>query len=106
MPGSEARAPQLDDDLVGDEVVQNQRALNGYLERVRGLYETVFLLYHMCSADRRTVFTGDDRDAAFKMLQDQVETTPDFDALVHDVLDAMLERFELVDAGELQQGGR
>lgn len=105
LPGSEARAPQLDDDQVGDEVAQNQRALNGYLERLRGLYETgLSILSHVLgeSADR---FTGDDRDAALEMLQDQVETTPDFDALVHDVLDAMLERFELVEAGELQRGG-
>jgi GTPase SAR1 family protein len=71
-----------------------QRTLEGYVSRVRALSgRTLESLNKGLEQDIRTL-EGTEKEAAFSMLEDELQADPELDELLADVLDAVLRRFE------------
>lgn len=97
--------PADDAGVTEEERIRNQKVLAGFLERIGRIY-------HRClnkvSEDFRqdvTQLIGRDRDDALEFLQLELQEDSELGELVHDIVDAMLERFKILSAGELRRRG-
>lgn len=79
-----------------------QAVLTSFLERVRVLADEAKLrLQNELDVDF-SVLKGQEKDAAQDLFEDFVQSLPDFDNLVNDILDEVRIRFERIDSGEIK----
>lgn len=96
-----------EDGLTAIEKSNNSEVLEGYIERINNLTANVV---NRLSHDLGIDFSkpvGSDREAAKQLIEENFETylTEDesFHEFVQDVLDSVLSRFDLIDAGHLER---
>lgn len=84
------------------EIEANQLFLESCLKRIRALAaDAKGELGRSLDVDFEAI-TGAERDAAQDLFEDLVQSLPDFDDLVNDLMDAVRARFERFGAGELR----
>lgn len=93
--------PEFDEDNLPDasDVKSMQKVISGFLGRVRQLAnETKSQLSSVLEVDIKTL-TDEDKEAAQDMFEEFVQSLPDFDDLVNDILDEVQKRFQHIDTG-------
>ena len=101
-----AQAPDSSDaqDVQSESDHQANRAqLAGYLERIRQISREVSEQVSGQFGQQLDQLTGEDRDAAEDLFEERVSDHQKFARLVHDILDDIRSKFELVDSGELRR---
>ncbi|MCB1436957.1 MAG: hypothetical protein KDJ46_07280 [Rhodobiaceae bacterium] len=93
----------LDDEIPEDERRENQAALERYLDRIKALASKVSTAISGELGENIKDLKGSDRDAAEDLFEEYVQHEPDFAEIVHDILDDVRSRFELIEAGDLQR---
>lgn len=93
-----------DEDAVPDvEVEQNQRALENYLSRLRDLVSAVGVpLLKTLQVDFASA-SPDDQDTILELLEAELHASQDFSELIHDVVDDIQARLDLVPAGAFER---
>ena len=80
-----------------------QSSLRSYLRRVRGLAgEAKEKLQSELEVDLSTL-SGQEKDAAQDLFEDLVQSLPDFDELVNDILEEVRKRFDRILSGKLHR---
>ena len=79
-----------------------QSVLRSYLERIRSLAaEAKARLQNELEVDLSTL-TGQEKDAAQDLFEDFVQSLPDFDDLVNDIMEEVRNRFDRIRSGKVQ----
>lgn len=91
-----------DEHVPSEELRQCQAALAAYVKRVRSLSEPLIAKARADFGDL-TGLSAEDTSAALELFQEQAEETHEFAELVHDIMSAVVERFELLSAGVLHR---
>lgn len=97
-----ASEPQVDvgeQGLTDEERTANQAVLRGYVERIEGLSSRVTDLVSM--GEDVSSLTDSDRDAAQELFEEHLQADDEFDELVHDIMDEVRRRFDLLSGGTL-----
>lgn len=101
------RTPQPDFESDGvlptqSELAAGQAFLDSCLTRIRALAaEAKEQLQGTLDVDLQAV-TGSEKEAAQDLFEDFVQSLPDFDDLVNDIMDEVRRRFDRIDSGELR----
>jgi hypothetical protein len=85
-----------------EELGRMARTLKSFLDRVRSLASEAKQHLHMeLNLDLRAL-TGPEKEAAQDLFEDIVQTLPDFDELVNDIMDEVKQRFDILDKKALR----
>ena len=87
--------------LDNDERQENARVLRDYLDRIKLISDRVIGVISKELDDNVLKLNGADREAAQELFEERLGDDSDFDALVHDIMDELRRRFDLIDAGKL-----
>ena len=86
------------------DIDEMQSSLRSYLERVRALVgEAKEKLQSELEVDLSTL-SGQEKDAAQDLFEDLVQSLPDFDELVNDILEEASKRFDRIRSGKVHKG--
>ncbi|MBC6440691.1 MAG: hypothetical protein GDA49_09860 [Rhodospirillales bacterium] len=92
-----------DDEVPEDERRENQMTLERYLERIKSLANKVSTAISGELGEDIQDLRGSERDAAGDLFEERVQDEPDFVEIVHDILDDVRSRFDLIEEGTLQR---
>lgn len=96
-------AVSSEDELSDEERRGNQTALERYLDRVKALAGKVSIAISDDLGEDIQNLRGSDRDAAEDLFEEYVQHEPQFAEIVHDLLDGIRSRFDLIEAGDLRR---
>lgn len=94
-------ADEGDQGLTSEEREANRVALRGYIDRIQVLSSRVIDTVSKELGEDVSRLDGPDRDAAQELFEERLEHDNAFDELVHDIMDDIRRRFDLLDGGTL-----
>jgi hypothetical protein len=97
----EAENPDGEGGLTDEEREANRVALRAYVGRVQDLSSRVISTVSKELDEDISRLDGPDRDAAQELFEERLQADDEFDELIHDIMDDIRHRFDLVDAGSL-----
>ena len=102
--GDEEIAELADEEGVSDDEREtNSQALHRYVERIKALSARVISAVSNELGEDVLRLSGLDREAAQELFEERLQQDDDFDTIVHDIMDDVRKRFDLLDAGELSR---
>lgn len=84
-----------------EEIAEMQATLQGYVARIR----TLAIQARADLGVDITTLIKEDRDAAQDLFEESLQSQPDFDELVSDIMDELRKRFDLLDDGLTRRPG-
>ena len=99
--GSEAETYDGEEGPTDEEREANRVALRAYVGRIQDLSSRVIDTVSKELDDDISRLDGPDRDAAQELFEERLQAEDGFDELVHDIMDDIRRRFDLLDAGNL-----
>jgi hypothetical protein len=103
--GNEGDTPIVDDSVGDDDRAKNQAALQTYIDRIKRIFGRCVADVSKGLEEDITKRIGHDRDEALDVLLWALQDDDELGELVHDIVDDMLARFDLIEAGELRRRG-
>jgi hypothetical protein len=100
------RKAEVDDDdrlLTDQEREANRSAVRAYVDRIQVLTSRVTDIVSKELGEDISRLDGPDRDAAQELFEERLQADDEFDELVHDIIDVIRRRFELLDGGSLKR---
>ncbi|QDF41310.1 hypothetical protein FJN17_29085 [Bradyrhizobium symbiodeficiens] len=85
-----------------DERRTNASLLRAYVERIFAISKRAILALSDELDEDVSKLTGADLEAAQELFEERIQDDPDFDELVHDVMDSLRSKFDLLSKGELE----
>ncbi len=98
---SEAETDDSEEGLTNEEREATRVALRAYVGRIQDLSSRVINTVSQGLDEDISRLDGPDRDAAQELFEERLEADDEFDELVHDIMDDIRRRFDLLDTGSL-----
>jgi GTPase SAR1 family protein len=103
--GNEGDTPAFDEGVAEGERAKDQAGLRAYVQRIKRIFQRCLARVSEGLEEDITKRVGRDRDEALDFVLWDLQDDNEIGELVHDIVDDMLARFDLIEAGELCRRG-